>query len=88
MVIVQDDRFNTTASVTVCGLTRNETEAPLFRIAIDPSAQNCLQAPSRLMVDKLTSVPRARLGYRIGQLDGADMLRLERAMITFLGLNN
>jgi mRNA interferase MazF len=38
------------------------------------------------MVDKLTTVPRARLGYRIGELDDEDVLRLNRAILVFLGL--
>lgn len=86
MVIVQDDRFDATASVTVCGLTRNETEAPLFRIVVAPTERNGLKAPSRLMVDKITTVPRGRLGLCIGRLDNTDMIRLERAMTIFLGL--
>lgn len=30
-VIVQDDRFDATASVTICAFTTDETDAPLFR---------------------------------------------------------
>jgi len=86
MVIVQDDRFDATGAITVCGFTRDETEAPLFRLPVKPNATNGLEAPSQLMVDKITTVPRERLGYRIGHLDNADMVRLERAMLIFLGL--
>ena len=53
---------------------------------VKPNATNGLEAPSQLMVDKITTVPRERLGYRIGHLDNADMVRLERAMLIFLGL--
>ena len=52
-VIVQDDAFDATASVTVCAFTTDPTDAPLFRIAIEPGEKNGLRAPSRLMVDKL-----------------------------------
>jgi mRNA interferase MazF len=54
-VIVQDDRFDGTASVTLCAFTTDATEAPLFRLAVEPSAGNGLSIVSRLMVDKLTT---------------------------------
>ncbi len=85
-VIVQDDRFDATASVTVCVFTSDETEAPLFRLPVTPNARNGLNVPSRLMVDKLTTVSKERLGARIGRLDDTDLVRLDRAMLVFLGL--
>ena len=85
-VIVQDDRFDATASVTLCVFTTDETEAPLFRLIVTPNERNGLRSVSRLMVDKLTTVPKERLGARIGRLDDADMVRLNRAMLVFLGL--
>jgi mRNA interferase MazF len=85
-VIVQDDRFETTASVTVCAFTTNDRETPIFRPAVEPSQRNGLLSPSRLMVDKLTTVPRAKVGRVIGRLDDGDMLRLNQAILVFLGL--
>ncbi len=85
-VIVQDDRFDATASVTVCVFTTDETEAPLFRLPVSPSDGNGLRAVSRLMVDKLTTVSKERLGKRLGRLDDQDLMRLNRAMPVFLGL--
>ncbi len=85
-VIVQDDRFDATASVTVCVFTTDETEAPLFRLPVTPSAGNGLRSVSRLMVDKLSTVAKERLGERIGRLDDEDVVRLNRAILVFLGL--
>ena len=85
-VIVQDDRFDATASLTLCVFTTDETEAPLFRLAVSPSDENGLRSASRLMVDKLTTVSRESLGNRIGRLAGDDMTRLNRAIMVFLGL--
>jgi mRNA interferase MazF len=85
-VIVQDDRFDATASVTICVFTTDETEAPLFRLVIRPSDGNGLRLASRLMVDKLATVPKARLGQRIGSLDDEDVVRMNRAILVFLGL--
>ncbi len=85
-VIVQDDRFDATASLTICVMTTDPTEAPLFRLLIEPDPHNQLGRASRLMADKLTTVPKASLGERIGRLSDEDILRLDRAIVVFLGL--
>lgn len=86
-VIVQDDRFDANDSIIVCPLTTDPTPAPLFRLPVEPSPQNGLQSTCRLMVDKLTAVPRTRLGKRVGSLASGDMQALNRAMFVFLGLD-
>lgn len=86
VVIVQDDSFDATASVTVCAFINDETEAPLFRLDILPNARNGLRQESRLMVDKITTVSKSRLRSQIGYLDVADLVRLNEAMLVFLGL--
>lgn len=85
-VVIQSDAFDATGSVTICGLTSDPTEAPLVRIEVTPSASNGLHDPSRLMVDKISTVPRTQAGYRVGTLDSVDMVRLERAILVFLGM--
>jgi len=85
-VILQDDRFDATASITVCPFTTDQTESPLFRLPVEPSPGNGLRAPSRLMVDKIMTVPKTKLGARVGHLDDEDMVRLNRAVVVFLGL--
>jgi len=86
VVVIQDDRFDATASVTVCPLTTNPVDAPLTRIEVEPSPLNGLDQPSRLMVDKITTVPRANLTEHLGRLPETDLVRLNRALIVFLGL--
>jgi mRNA interferase MazF len=86
VAIVQDDAFDATASITVCAFTTDTTDAPLFRLAITPNERNGLRAESRLMVDKITTVPKSKVGARVGRLDGEDLVRLNRAMLVFLGL--
>ena len=85
-VILQDDRFEGTSSVTVCAFTSDPTEAPLLRVLIEPSAINGLQIASKLMIDKITTVSRAKVGARIGRLADEDLVRLNRAVMVFLGL--
>ena len=86
VVIVQDDSFDATDSITVCAFTTDETEAPLFRLPVEPNDRNGLLATSRLMVDKITTVPKSKVGAPIGRLDDEDILRLNQAIIVFLGL--
>ena len=85
-VIIQDDGFDATTSGTICAFTSDPTDAPLFRLPIEPGESNGLRSPSRLMVDKITTVAKDKLGERIGRLDDADMVRLNRAILVFLGL--
>ena len=86
MVIIQDDQFSETNSVTLCGLTTSVTEALFGRPLIRPSASNGLRSPSRLMVNKIATVPRSKLGYKIGRLDDYDVLQLNIHLKAFLGL--
>ncbi len=85
-VIVQEDRFEATNSITLCVFTTDPTEAPLLRMLVEPTDRNGLSMASRLMIDKITTVPKARLGKRIGKLHDEDIVRLNRAMTVFLGL--
>jgi mRNA interferase MazF len=86
VVILQDDRFDATASVTICVFTTNPTDAPLFRLAVEPSETNGLRVSSRLMVDKITTVSRTKIGTHLGRLEDQDMLRLNRAVLVLLGI--
>jgi mRNA interferase MazF len=86
VVIVQDDSFDATNSITICAFTTDETEAPLFRLVVEPSARNRLRIRSRLIIDKNTTLPKSKLGTLVGRLDDKDILRLNQAMLVFLGL--
>lgn len=86
VVIIQDDRVDATDSVTVCAFTTDPTEAPLLRIPISADAMNGLRQPSSLMVDKITTMSRSKMGERIGRLADEDMVALGRAFVVFLGM--
>ena len=85
-VIIQDDRFDATASITVCAFTTDPTEAPLFRLPVEPTEKNGLRGSCRLMVDKITTVSKAKFGSHVGRLDEEDIVRLNRAILVLLGL--
>jgi mRNA interferase MazF len=85
-VILQNDLFDATASITICPFTTNPVEAPLLRLRIEPSDENGLDQPSQLMVDKVTTVPRSSLGERLGRLRDDELVALNRSLVVFLGL--
>lgn len=84
-LIIQDDRFDTD-SVTVCPLTTDPKDAPLIRLAIQPDETNGLRVNCRLMIDKVTTVRRSKLGGRLGKLGASDLVRVNRALVVFLGI--
>jgi mRNA interferase MazF len=86
VVILQHDAFDELDSVTICPLTSDPADLPLFRVAVAPAEGNGLRAPSRLMADKITTIQKGKLGTRIGRLSDRDMVRLNRAVMVFLGL--
>jgi mRNA interferase MazF len=86
VVIVQDDAFDATDSIAICAFTTDETDAPLFRLPVEPNERNGLRATCRLVVDKITTVSKSKLGVHIGRLDDVNILRLNQAILIFLGL--
>lgn len=86
VVIVQDDRFEATAAVTICAFTTDPTNAPLLRIPIEANETSGIREPSRIMVDKVSTIPRSKLGEQIGRLSAAEMTAVSRALVVFLGL--
>ncbi len=86
-VIVQTDAFpETHASVIVCQMTSELSDAPDFRITVDPSNANGLRARSQIMADKPVTVRRERIGHAIGRLDAEDVKRLNIALAFVMGL--
>ena len=86
VVILQSNSFEGLGSVTICPFTTDPTEAPLLRLVITPADGNGLRDVSRIMIDKITTVPKSKLGARVGRMADEDMLRLNRGAVVFLGL--
>jgi len=85
-VVIQSDLFDEHPSVTILPLTSTLRNAPLFRVQIDPSEQNSLHSVSEVMVDKITTVPREKVGQVFGCLPKEEMVTIERAIALFLGI--
>jgi mRNA interferase MazF len=86
VLIIQDDRFDATDSITVCPLTTAHVSAPLIRIPVAADVQTGLREESALMVDKVTTVSRSKLGQQIGRAPEGVMLQLGQSLVVFLGL--
>jgi len=84
-LIVQDDRFDGTDSVTVCPLTSNDVNAPLLRVGVQASEENGLDQDCFVMIDKVTTVRRSNVGERIGRLERSTLVEMERRLLVFLG---
>ena len=85
-LILQDDIFDRTDSVTICITTTTDIGSAAFRVPLLPTPENGIKVPCFLMVDKVTTVPRSKMGRRIGVVQPASMARVERAIIVFLDL--
>lgn len=85
-VILQDDRFDGTDSVTVCPVTSTAVSAPLLRLPLGADALSGLDAASFVMADKITTVRRSHVSERVGRLSARQLVDLERLVMVFLGL--
>jgi len=86
-LVVQSDGFNPThTSFTMALLTSHIVGAPLFRITVDPSPANGLRSVSQVMIDKLVTLPRVKIGPVIGAVHPDVMQRVDRSLVVWLGL--
>jgi mRNA interferase MazF len=87
-LIIQADFFNDThASITLLPLTSTIIDAPLFRVTLDPNRQNGLSRVSQIMVDKVITLPREKIGKRVGHVGDSVMTRVGRALSVWLGMS-
>ncbi len=84
-LIVQDDRFDATDSLTVCPFTGTEVDAPLLRVPVTADEENGLDQNSFLMVDKMTTVRRSNARSVVGRLGATAIIEFERRLLVFLG---
>lgn len=85
-LVIQADLYETTGTLTVLLLSSTLVNAPLIRQTVQPSPQNGLAKPSQIMIDKIMTVQRVRVGSAFGRLDDQTMLSVTRLLAVFLGL--
>ncbi|MDR0577072.1 MAG: type II toxin-antitoxin system PemK/MazF family toxin [Candidatus Accumulibacter sp.] len=85
-LVIQADSFREHASVTVLPVSSTLVAAPLLRVTVQPSAENGLQQPSQVMVDKAVTVRRDKVGPAFGRIDADALVEIERCLVVFLGI--
>lgn len=85
-LVIQSDQFDAHATVTVLPVSSTLTDTPLFRLLVDPARENGLRERSQVMVDKVMTVKRDKIGRVIGRLDDDTMIAVNRSLLLWIGL--
>lgn len=85
-LIIQSDYFDSHPTITVLPVTSDLRDAPLFRLTVEPSATNGLQRTSQIMIDKVMTVARDKLGEKIGHIESDELIEVDRCLALFLGI--
>ena len=85
-LIIQSDLFSEHPSVTIIPITSELRYTPLFRVPVRYGESTGLRKPSEVMVDKVQTIPREKIGAVFGRLAEEDMLAVNRALAVFLGV--
>lgn len=87
-LVVQSDLFNPThASITICPITSDCVDAPLFRFTLPPGSRTGLKRVSQVMIDKIVSVPRSSISEEIGECDAREVEGVEDGLRRWLALD-
>jgi mRNA interferase MazF len=87
-VVVQSDLFNPThASLTICPITSDCVDAPLFRLTLPPGSRTGLTNVSQVMIDKIVSVPRSAVTRQIGRCDTQELEAIDGGLRRWLALD-
>ena len=84
-LIVQSDLLNNLDSVVLCPVT-SDLRSAAFRVTLEPNPTNGLRVLTQVMVDKLSTLPRAKIGAPFGHLDDDRMKAVERALLLVIGV--
>lgn len=85
-LVIQASQFSDHTSVTVLPITSTMVAAPLLRVTVQPGAENGLEVPSQIMVDKAMTVKRNKVGAAFGHVDADTLVQVERCLAVFLGI--
>ncbi len=87
-LVIQSDAFgeDITFNVTVLLITSTLIEAPMLRITVEPTPGNGLREISQIMIDKVMTVRRDKIGPVIGRMDGPTIFAVNGALSVFLAI--
>lgn len=84
-LVIQSDLLNELDSVMICPVT-SEIRDAMFRVTVEADRLNGLQVISQVMVDKVATLPRSKIGAAFGRLDADKMRAVERALLVVTGI--
>lgn len=85
-LVIQDNAFGDLPSAVVLRLTSDIHDWPLFRITVQPAKINGLKTASQVMIDKPATVPKTKIGGRIGRVDDNTLRAIYTAFARFFGI--
>lgn len=86
-VIVQSNKYlQEPPSFTICLLTGDVLSDSAVRVTILPSKSNGLEKASQIMIDKVMSLPSARIKNRVGALTAQQIRMVDEALRDWLSL--
>lgn len=85
-LVIQSNNFMEHTSITVLPITSTIVNAPLLRISLEPDDKNHLEKISQVMIDKIMTVKKEKIGKPVGSIQGKVLREIERNLILFLGI--
>jgi mRNA interferase MazF len=85
-LVIQSDLFSGHPSVVILPVTSELRDTPLFRVTIVPNEINGLSRPSDVMVDKVQTVGRDKIGSVFGRISQEELLSVNRMLAVFIGV--
>ncbi len=85
-LVIQSDLFSEHPSIVILPVTSELRDTPLFRVTIAPTEINGLSRPSDVMVDKVQTVARDKIGPVFGRLSQEELLSVNRMLAVFIGV--
>ena len=79
-LVVQSDFLAALESLVICPITSDLREAT-FRVTVEPTAANRLERVSQVMVDKISTLPRAKVSNPFGRIASDKMRSVEWAIL-------
>lgn len=85
-LVIQGDVFMNHTSITVLPLTSHLLDASLLRYQLEVNEENHLSKTSQVMIDKIVTVPKEKVGAAFGHVLDSELLEITRRLAVFLGI--
>jgi mRNA interferase MazF len=87
-VVIQGDSLNQSdpSSTIVALMTSALVDAPLLRLTVPANDDTGLRTTSQVQVNRMMTLPVAKVGQTIGRLNDRQMVELNRLLAVVIGL--